>query len=181
MRTGYRAAAEGGSPDDAGRYFRYKTAVETAQPKSCSTCGNWWRLPLLLAAVLIVAWLMRGRGIWNAVPVADKSAAQKAVATTNERVLLAIDFPKGRQDFDPLPWYEGMTAADQLRSAPGVKVTQSGSDAAALLTAINDVANEGADGSNWTYQVNDESAERSVEVCQLKPGDRVLWTYGKRR
>ena len=136
---------------------------------------------MLLAVVLVVAWFMRGRGIWNAAPVADKAATEKTAAATNERVLLAIAFPKGRQDFDPLPWYEGMTAADQLRSAPGVNVTQTGSDAAALLTAINDLTNEGADGSNWTYQVNDESADRSFEVYQLKPNDRVLWTYGKRR
>lgn len=44
----------------------------------------------------------------------------------------------------------------------------------ALLTAINDLANEEADGSNWTYQVNDESADRSFEVYQLRPNDRVL-------
>ena len=155
--------------------------METGQPKSCSTCGSWWRLPLLLAVVLIVAWMMRGRGIWNAAPADDNSAAKAPAAVTNERVLLAIDFPTGRQEFDPIPWFDGMTAADQLRSAPGVKVTQTGSDAAALLTAINDIANEGADGSNWTYQVNDESADRSFEVYQLKPNDRVLWTFGKRR
>jgi hypothetical protein len=101
--------------------------------------------------------------------------------STNERVLLAIDFPNGRQEFEPIPWHEGMTAADQLRSAPGIKVTQTGSDASALLTAINDIANEGAIGSNWTYQVNDEHADRSFEVYELKPNDRVLWTFGKRR
>lgn len=74
-----------------------------------------------------------------------------------------------------------MTAADQLRAAPGVKLTQTGTGAAALLTAINDVSNEGADGNNWTYQVNDQSADRSFEVYELKPDDRVLWTFGPRR
>jgi uncharacterized protein DUF4430 len=143
-------------------------------------CGRW-RLPLLLVLVLVVALVMRGRGIWNA-PLAEvKSTVKTAAPVTNERVLLAIDFATGRQDFDPLPWHAGMTAADQLRSAPGIEVTQTGSGAASLLTAINGITNEGADGSNWTYQVNDESADRSFEVYELKPNDRVLWTFGKRR
>jgi len=124
---------------------------------------------------------MRSRGIWNAPTVDNKAEVKAPAPSTNERVLLAIEFPKGRQDVDPIPWYEGMTAADQLRSAPGIKVAQTGSEAAALLTAINDTANEGADGSNWTYQVNDESADRSFEVYELKPNDRVLWFFGKRR
>jgi hypothetical protein len=148
---------------------------------SCSACGTWWRLPLLLAVVLIAVWLMRGRGIWNAPPVEVKEVVKTQATATNERVLLAIDFPKGRQDFEPIPWHEGMTAADQLRSAPGIKVTQTGSGSAALLTAINGISNEGADGSNWTYQVNDERADRSFEVYELKPNDRVLWTFGSGR
>ena len=63
-----------------------------------------------------------------------------------------------------------MTVADLLSSAPEVPITQKGSDQAAFLTAINGVANEGAGGKNWTYEVNGEVADRSFAVYELQPG-----------
>jgi hypothetical protein len=72
--------------------------------------------------------------------------------------------------------------ADLLNAASSdLAITQRGSGQAALLTAIGDVSNEGAGGSNWTYEVNGQSADRSFAVYELRPGDRVLWTFGPRR
>jgi hypothetical protein len=49
------------------------------------------------------------------------------------------------------------------------------------LTSINGVANEGAGGNNWTYEVNGRSGDRSYAVYELRAGDRVLWTFGPPR
>jgi hypothetical protein len=64
---------------------------------------------------------------------------------------------------------------------PNVRIAQKGTGESAFVTAIDDIRNEGADGQNWTYSVNDQSADRSFAVYKLKAGDRVLWTFGPQR
>ena len=74
-----------------------------------------------------------------------------------------------------------MTVADLLSSAPDVPITQQGTDQTAFLTGIFGVANEGAGGKNWTYEVNGEGADRSFAVYELHAGDRVLWSFAPPR
>jgi hypothetical protein len=101
---------------------------------------------------------------------------------TNERTLLAIDFGTGEpREFPPAAWREGMTIADLMRATPDIRVSQQGSGKSAFLTAIDDVANEGPEGKNWTYKVNGKTGDRSFAIYELKPDDRVLWTFGKRQ
>jgi hypothetical protein len=68
-----------------------------------------------------------------------------------------------------------------LAGAPQLSVDQKGSGQAAFLTSIDGVANQGADGKNWTFAVNGQSADRSFAVYELRPGDHVLWTFGPGR
>ena len=101
---------------------------------------------------------------------------------TRENVSLSIDFGDGRrQDFAALAWHEGMTVAELFGEAAGIAIIQKGAGPGAFLTTIDGVANEGADGNNWTYKVNGQSGDRSFAVHELRPGDRVLWTFGPRR
>jgi hypothetical protein len=78
-----------------------------------------------------------------------------------------------------------MTVADLLAAAAAdtlgdpLAIRQQGSGASAFLTQINDAPNEGADGRNWTYQVNGQHADRPFAAYELQPGDAVLWRYGK--
>ena len=44
---------------------------------------------------------------------------------------------------------------------------------------LNESHNQWEHGSNWTYKVNDVTADRSMAIYDLQPGDRVLWTFGK--
>jgi hypothetical protein len=40
-------------------------------------------------------------------------------------------------------------------------MTQKGTGHSALLTEMGGTANEGAEGENWTYEVNGQNADRS--------------------
>jgi hypothetical protein len=131
-----------------------------------------------LAAIM----LSRGAGLWDAAPQKRDTAASESAHPAREHVSLSIDFGNGRQrDFDSLAWHEGMTVADLIGEAPGIEVTQRGSGQGAFLTAVDGTANEGAEGSNWTYEVNGQSADRSFAVYELAPNDRVLWKFGPQR
>lgn len=71
--------------------------------------------------------------------------------------------------------------AELIAAANGIEVTQRGSGQGAFVTAIDGVANEGAEKNNWTYEVNGKSGDRSHAIYELHPGDRVLWTFGPQR
>jgi hypothetical protein len=136
---------------------------------------------VVLAAMVV--W--RATGMWDQPPVKDArngAATADSPDTTREHVSLSIDFGDGKhQEFDKLAWREGMTVADLIGEARGIEMTQRGSGQGAFVTAIGGVANEGAEKSNWLYSVNGKKADRSYAVYELRPGDRVLWTFGPQR
>lgn len=156
--------------------------TDSPDQKSCSTCGSCWRFPLLLAMVLVAILLVRSAGIReNERPVEDSTPA--AAAATGKTVSMAVDF--GNRElhrYNEVAWKEGMTIEDLLEVASNVpdgpRFIIQGAGASAFLTRIGDVANEGADGRNWTYSVNGERGDRSFAVYPLEPGDHVLWTFG---
>jgi hypothetical protein len=146
---------------------------------SCSTCGAWWRLPLLLALVLAAILLTRGRNVRETAPetVTGQATPQQAAASA-EHLSLAIDFGDGRrEEFGGIVWHKGMTIRDALQQAPEVTIGQQGTGASAFLTQINGVANDGATGRNWTYTVNGRRGDRSFALYELQPEDQVLWSF----
>jgi hypothetical protein len=156
--------------------------MENSSNTSCGACGSWWRLPLLLGLVLAGILVWRSTSMWERAPTTDNQATADSPDTAREHVSLVIDFGDGkRRDFDELPWHEGMTVADLIGEARGIEVTQRGSGQGAFVTAIDGVANEGTEKNNWTYEVNGKSGDRSHAVYELRPGDRVLWTFGPQR
>jgi len=60
-----------------------------------------------------------------------------------------------------------------------LKVDFKGQGETLFVMGIGEVANQGADGINWTYRVNGELGDRSSGIFSLKPGDKVLWIFGK--
>ncbi len=156
--------------------------MDTPLSGPASTTSSRWRLPVLLAVVLaaILAW--RGGGLLqsenakrNPLPVHTENSA-------GQQVQLTVDFGTGeKKELIAVPWRKGMTVADLMSSASNISIGQRGSGQGTLLTSINDVSNQGADGKNWTFEVNDREADRSFAVYELHPGDRVLWTFGLRR
>jgi hypothetical protein len=151
---------------------------------TCKSCGPWWRLPLLLAVVLAAVWLLRDRGLLRDDPNAGQPGRESAPADVidpGSAVSLAINFGNGnRTVFPPIPWREGMTIQDVMQATfrNEARFEVRGSGKAAFLQSIDGVANEGADGKNWTYTVNGESGDRGFAVYEVAPGDQVLWTFG---
>jgi len=159
--------------------FRYD---KLANRDSNSACCSWWRLPLLLGLVLIAILLSQRDGIRQAefqpdsVAPIDRRDAQPA-----KTVLLTINFGDGRPLLnESSDWHKGMTVGELLNAEPKISFATQGTGAAAFLTELNGIANEGAGGRNWVYSVNGTRADRSFAVYELRPNDHVLWTFAGR-
>lgn len=153
-----------------------------------SRSGDPWTLPLVLAVSLAAAsWLLMSVRNDPGAPRADAVAMEQAAAWTppamaGETVALEIDFGNGaRREYAALPYREGMTVGDALRLArdygPGLEFTHQGEGELSFLTSLDGVANQGAGGRFWLYQVDGQRADVSYEVQPLTVGQRVLWQF----
>ncbi|MFN0021231.1 MAG: DUF4430 domain-containing protein [Pirellulaceae bacterium] len=137
------------------------------------------RQPLLILACLLapLACLpVGGGGHARAEPPKEQEAAK-------ETIKLAVDFGDGVQkQFTALPWTKEMTVLAALEAAAkhprGIKITHQGKGETLLVTAIDELKNEGR-GRNWLYEINGKLGDRSCAVMPIKGGDSVLWRFGK--
>ncbi len=98
-------------------------------------------------------------------------------------VRLEVDYGDGTMKvFMRLPFRAKMTVFQALEAAAkhprGVTFKSRGGGATAFVSQIDDLKNEGR-GDNWVFSVNGELGDRSVGVFAVKPGDTILWRYGK--
>jgi hypothetical protein len=144
--------------------------------------GDRWRLVELLGMVFTGILIFK---IFYATAVVDHPAASNAGGNSKTaRVSIEIEFgPEGKPLKNTILWRDGMTVRDLLTSASlGFKsFGEKGRGSSALLVAINETRNEGAGGRNWMYYVNGQFADRSYAIYELKPGDHVLWTFGRQQ
>lgn len=129
------------------------------------------RLRILASLLLLTALVLEAR---RGTIAAEPEAAAKTVRLT-------VDYGDGVQKhFTGLAWKEGVTVFDSLQTAAkhprGIKMTHQGSGATTLITAIDDLKNEGR-GRNWIFEVNGKLGEKSCALVELKPGDAVLWRF----
>jgi hypothetical protein len=154
--------------------------MENEPSNACVACGPWWRLPLLLGLVLAAIVWSRVHGLRE--ESSDENTDQSvpvANGVPQEKISLTIDFGDGRpKNFDAIAWRSGITVAEAMKAASGMTVAQKGSGQSAFVTSIDGVQNQGADAKNWMYKINGKVADRSFAVYELKPGDRILWTFG---
>jgi hypothetical protein len=152
---------------------------------SCSSCSSGWRLPLLLAIVLVAMLLIQERSVRQAVlsPFAAPPAqpVDESPPEAANKVLLSINFGNGHLQHEITEWRDGMTVADMLQQEPRVSFQSNGAGESAFLSAINGVANQGAGGRHWTYSVNGKYADRSFAAYELRPNDHVLWTFAEQQ
>jgi hypothetical protein len=111
--------------------------------------------------------------------------AAAAEPANGKSVKLTIDFGDGvHKVFVALPWQEKMTVFSALQAAEkhprGIKLSHRGTGERVLVTAIDDLKNEGS-GKNWLYEVNGKLADRSAGIYELSAGDAVLWRFGGQR
>ena len=112
----------------------------------------------------------------------EQTTAWTPPAVAGEMVALEIDFGNGaRREYAALPYRDDMTVGDALRLArdfgPGLAFTHQGEGELSFLTSLDGVANQGAGGRFWLYQVDGERADVSYEVQPLSAGQRVLWQF----
>src|SRR5688572_13640579 len=114
---------------------------------SCSVIHRWLFVGLLLVAI----------GCQRDVPPNDPAATvhTKLAAAGEPAVELVIDYGDGAEKrFTRIPHEEGMTVLGALRFAAkhprGITLESSGSGSSALLTKIDNLANEqDRNGKNW--------------------------------
>jgi hypothetical protein len=121
-------------------------------------------------------------GCWMMYLMVAPLAAAQPAAEELKTVKLSVDYGDGVQKhFLSITWQRGMTVLDVMRAADrhprGIGFQYRGKRATALLTAIDDVQNEGGRGRNWIYRVNGKLADRSFAIYELQSGDKVLWKF----
>ena len=142
-------------------------------PRTISDCKSP-HFSVLLCGVLIVAGLSC---------VTDIVSARHFGAAV-ESVVLIVDYGDGVQkQFNAVPWRDKMSVEDVMKFASehprGVKISMRGKGPTAFLYKIDDLENQGGRGMNWIFRVNNTLGDRSFAVHRLKPGDTVLWRFGK--
>jgi hypothetical protein len=110
---------------------------------------------------------------------------EKDSASQTKKVAVVIDYGDGvEKHFTAIEWKEGLTVLDAMRAAQshkrGIRFEQRGSGDTALLTKIDDLANEGR-GRNWIYRVNGKLGDTSFGARKLEAGDSVLWKFEEYR
>jgi hypothetical protein len=152
--------------------------------RECCHGAEWWKLPLLLAIVLLAMLFWRqGQPVVDSNPnLATGEAWTPSDPSTGEVVKLEIDFGNGaRRSFDSLPWKDEMTVEDVMLAArdfkPGISYSQIGEGAKGFLTELEGLKNEGFSGRNWQYDVAGSAGTRSFCLETVNAGDLVRWTF----
>lgn len=122
-----------------------------------------------------VSWMVHSRSRADE-PTQEPGAAKDTIKFT-------VDYGDGVQrQFTALPWKKETTVLTALEAAAkhprGIRFTHQGKGETLLVTAIDDLKNEGR-GRNWLYEVNGKLGDRSCAVMPLQAGDSVLWRFGK--
>ena len=104
--------------------------------------------------------------------------------TSIQTVRLIVDYGDGSiKLFTDIPWTKNATVLDVMNSAKthshGITFNYTGSGAAAFLSDIDGLANQGggADKKNWQYWVNTSYGERSFAGWNVNALDTVFWRF----
>jgi Domain of unknown function (DUF4430) len=114
--------------------------------------------------------------------VAPGLPTRSATGGEEQTVRLIVDYGDGAsKTVADLPWAKGNTVLDALKAATtrphGISFSYTGSGDSAVLTKIDDVANQGggAGKKNWQYSVNGNYGDRSFAIFELQAQDTVVW------
>lgn len=132
--------------------------------------GTSWRLVIAIATILVGLSLYRLLPTDTAGPVSESLGQDAETAT----VTVVVRQPDADTTRATVPWLDGQTVAQATQEA-GLEAVWRGSGEMAFLESLAGVANQGGDGLNWQFEVNDDYADRGAGAVTLRPGDRVLW------
>jgi hypothetical protein len=152
--------------------------------RTCCNDAAAWKLPLLLAVVLLGIFLWKQNQSVPPSPAPSQVSSEwtPSVRPTGDTVGLEIDFGNGaRRIFEALPYRAEMTVADVMGEArkfqPALRYAQVGEGAGGFLTELEGLKNEGASGRNWQYDVGGTPGNKSFCLQTVAPGELVRWTF----
>ncbi len=133
--------------------------------------------PVIGLVILLLSGILAG---CDSRPAAQKSSSSRVDTGT---VQLEIDFG-GRQKKISMdvPCSADSTVfqiLERAREMADFSFSSTGTGETVFVRSIDGVENEGSDGDNWVYRVNEELGDRSCGVYPVQPGDRVLWVLGE--
>jgi hypothetical protein len=152
-------------------------AIDAMMLPFSPTTGN----PIVSPGVLMMTRQVFLVVVGAALFISTATSAEPTPKKELNQVTLIVDYGDGVQKhFTAIGWKEGFTVLDVLRAAQahprGIRFEHKGSGDAAMLTRIDDLANEGR-ARNWMYRVNGKLANSSFGTRQVAAGDSVLWRF----
>ena len=97
-------------------------------------------------------------------------------------VTLEVDFGSDKRsksiDVVCSPESTVLLSLERAQNMKKLKVDFRGTGETAFVTSIGGMKNEGAEGKNWIFRVNDKLGDKSAGVYPVKPGDKISWSYG---
>ncbi len=117
---------------------------------------------------------------------AQETPAPAKPSTDKATVELAVRFADGRtREFEAVAYRKDMSVADLMNAVKANKANDfrfehKGAGETAFLLSIDGVENRSGQSKDfWIYRVNEKLGDRSFGAYILKPGDKVLWHFGK--
>ncbi len=143
-----------------------------------------WRLIVVLLGVLALVAFCR--------PARQHHGGGRPVLLTGEgsQGFVTLEL-KPTEDQPPLgsatteiPWQAGMTVYDATLQAGRTKPKDwqsrwQGTGEMVFLLELGRITNQGADGLNWLFEINEKRIDRGAGAQTLESGDRLLWKMGK--
>ena len=71
-----------------------------------------------------------------------------------------------------------LLSLERAQNLKRLKFESRGAGETAFVTAIDGVKNEGSDGKNWIYRVNEKLGDKSAGIFAVSPGDKISWSFG---
>ncbi len=114
----------------------------------------------------------------------DSMAPSNSVELSRDigTVTLEVDFGSDKRsksiDVVCSPESTVLLSLERAQNMKKLKVDFRGTGETAFVTSIGGMKNEGAEGKNWIFRVNDKLGDKSAGVYPVKPGDKISWSYG---
>lgn len=155
--------------------------VSKSQASISSACHFQLRMLRPVALVILSALVMiAGITGCDSSPVGTASTATGSSTGTAQ---LVIDFGGRRKNISvDVPCSADSTVIqilERARNMADLEFNVSGSGETTFVRSIDGIENEGAEGDNWIFRVNEKLGDRSCGVFPVRPGDHVLWVLGE--
>ncbi len=136
----------------------------------------------VIAIIFLVLGVVLGHMFWpTTIVVRPQTAANPAAESS---VNLMIVYPDGVvRSWSTVSWNEAMSVmhlTQKVASVEGFSLTEDvHTEKERTVASMNNVANDPTTQSRWQYWVNNTKEPTIASKYFLKPGDIVVWVYGK--